>query len=183
MVGGIPDGAAILNQNLRDDLEWLSCWDSSKPERFVVLRGPRGRGKTTYAAATLRRALGCGVLWVEWTSLMREVANSWDQGGDNLIIKPLLTARFLVVDDFGKELAGHDDARMPGWQKRVAFEVINHRYTHRLPTVLTTELGAAEMGDRLDGAITSRLMHEGRWIDLSEQPDYRLLGGKLCGGD
>ena len=163
--------AEILEQ-LADFSGWVPCEDDSS----VVLFGPQGRGKTTYAAATIRRFLPMRPKWVDWPRLVADVADSWKDGGEGRVLDPLIRASFLVIDDFGKEVAGPADSTAAGWQKRVAFEIINGRYSRVLPTLITTELTSDEMGDRLDPAITSRLLGDGRWIDLSSAPDYRLEG-------
>jgi DNA replication protein DnaC len=165
-----------IREQLTDFSEWFPCEGDSS----VVLFGPQGRGKTTYAAATTRRFLGRFLAkrpkWVEWPRLVADVADSWKDGGEARVLDPLIRSSFLVIDDFGKEVAGPADSMMAGWQRRVAFEIINGRYSRVLPTLITTELTSDEMGDRLDPAITSRLLGDGRWIDLSSAPDYRLGG-------
>lgn len=182
MIDGLAWGDArpIADAGLRADLAWLSRWSKDNIERTVILCGPQGRGKTTYAAATLRRALGVRPKpkWVSWPRLVSDVADSWgsrDVGQADILGKYIRTG-FLVVDDFGKELAGGADS-MRDWQVRIAFELVNGRYERQMPTVFTTELDAETMGARLDRAITSRLVHEGRWIHLDGQPDHRLRDG------
>jgi DNA replication protein DnaC len=179
MLGGCGELRAITDESLRDDFEWLSQWSKLDAERVVVIHGPQGRGKSTYAAATLRRALSAKPrpLWTDWPALVSAVTDSWSnyQTSESEIIGRFVRAGFLVVDDFGKELTrGSGKSEMRDWQIRIAFALINGRYNKRLPTVITTELDAAGMSARLDRAITSRLMHEGYWIDLSRQPDHRI---------
>jgi DNA replication protein DnaC len=161
---------------VHDQLNELSEWVPCEGDSSVVLFGPQGRGKTTYAAATIRRFIAKRPTWVEWPRLVADVADSWKDGGEGRVLDPLIRSSFLVIDDFGKEVAGPADSMMAGWQRRVAFEIINGRYSRVLPTLITTELTSDEMGDRLDPAITSRLLGDGRWIDLSSAPDYRLGG-------
>lgn len=174
LLTGIPDGCPVPPGDLRKQLLWLSRWSRIDEELVVVLQAPQGRGKTSYAAATIRRMALRKPLWIEWPTLVRNVADSWKDGGEGRVLDPVINATFLVIDDFGKEVTGDHDNRMSSWQKRVAFEVINGRYVRMLPTLITTELTPTEMGSRLDRAITSRLIGEGRWIDLSSMPDYRL---------
>ena len=164
----------VIMDQLSGLSEWIPCEDDSS----VVLFGAQGRGKTTYAAATIRRFIRAKPKWIEWPKLVADVADSWKNGGEGRILDPLIGASFLVIDDFGKEVAGPADSTAAGWQKRIAFEIINGRYSRVLPTLITTELTSDEMGDRLDPAITSRLLGDGRWIDLSSAPDYRLGGGE-----
>ena len=177
LVAGVHHAQAVTDADVRRMLLRLASWSSENEWNFVILQGPRGRGKTTYAAATIRRVAHLRPRWVEWPTLVASVADSWRDGGETALLADVVSSSFLVVDDFGKELTGFDDARMPSWQKRVAFELINGRCSEMRPTLLTTELAPEEMGARLDEAITSRLVGFGEWIDLSASPDYRLLGG------
>ena len=167
----------IQDRNVSDDLLWLSKWSKDDAERAVIITAPQGRGKTTYAAASLRRALGVrpAPKWASWLSLVSAVTDSWTSRdtGEADILSQYIRAGFLVVDDFGKELTGDDDFRLRDWQRRIAFELVNGRYERQLPTIITTELDMQTMAARLDAAITSRLAHEGRWIDLTGQPDHR----------
>ncbi len=174
MVAGVGNLHPVSDPKIRKSLEWLMGWSSEDKEKFVVLVGPRGRGKTTYAAATIWRVAHLKPRWVEWPKLVADVADSWRNQGEGFVLDPIIRCSFLVLDDFGKELTGSFDAQMTGWQKRVAFEVINGRYTRMLPTIVTTELSLEEMGARLDAAITSRLAGDGIRIDLSAAPDYRV---------
>jgi DNA replication protein DnaC len=180
MLTGVWDARPVTDAGVRKEIRWLAKWSKGSIERTVVLRGPQGRGKTTYAAATFRRAILAEPKprWVKWPELIAEVADSWTDRntGERNVLHPYTRAGFLVIDDFGKEVTGDLNAKLRDWQRRIAFELINGRYERQLPTLITTELGAEEMASRLDRAITSRLLHEGRWIHLEHQPDLRLIG-------
>jgi len=179
-VRGIFSPEPMRSEKLKNDLKWLSQWSRSDNERFVVIHAPKGRGKTTYAAATMRRCLGAHPKpkWVSWPRLVSDVTDSWSNrdAGEGDMLQPVLRCGFLVLDDFGKELTGSDGRSLRDWQLRIAFTLINGRYERMLPTLITTELSQKDMMTRLDAAITSRMMEDGRWIDLGIQPDYRMMG-------
>ena len=177
---GLVRGAGVVDKikpgKLRKDLEWLSTWSNEDPERFVVLSGGYGRGKTTFAAAVMN---WCALIkpppkWVQWPRLVADVTDSWKSrdASECDIIDQYKHLKMITIDDFGKEVSGGDDMR--GWQKRIAFEMINTRYEWNLPTIITTELDLVTMSERLDAAMTSRIMENGRWIDLNELPDHRI---------
>jgi DNA replication protein DnaC len=125
-------------------------------------------------AATICRALRYAPRWASWPDVTNRVAESW-KGGPDDTINLLLRCSFLVLDDFGKEVAGDDDeTRAQGWRREVAFRLINGRYERNLQTVITTELTPQAMASRFDQSITSRLVEHGVWIDLSSEPDRRV---------
>jgi DNA replication protein DnaC len=72
-------------------------------------------------------------------------------------------AELLILDDLGSENPSQ-------WAGEKLFQLLNYRYSHRLPTVITTNVDL----DRLDGRIRSRMLDE----ELMRQaritaPDYR----------
>jgi hypothetical protein len=89
-------------------------------------------------AATICRALRYAPRWASWPDVTNRVAESW-KGGPDDTINLLLRCSFLVLDDFGKEVAGDDDeTRAQGWRREVAFRLINGRYERNLQTVIPT---------------------------------------------
>jgi DNA replication protein DnaC len=69
----------------------------------------------------------------------------------------------LILDDFGTQNA-------TAWAQEKLFQIINYRYTNKLPTVITTNL----MLDEIEGRIRSRLQDDDfvRHVRISA-PDYR----------
>lgn len=168
----------IVDQDLRTSLTWLSQWSREDGERVVVLTGPPGRGKSTYAAAVFRHARMAdpSPLWANWPDVVAQCTDAWSDSGvsQGEILEPFVRASLLIIDDFGKELASSDKSHARDWQVRIAYEVINGRYQEERPILLTTELTPKTMAARFDQAITSRLLEHARWIDVSGEPDYRL---------
>ena len=63
------------------------------------------------------------------------------------------------------------------WAKEKLFQIINHRYMERLPTVVTTNVEP----DRIDGRIRSRLFDVGLSTSVFiEAADYRTRGIDLA---
>ena len=75
----------------------------------------------------------------------------------------------LIVDDLGVESATE-------WAKEKLFQLLNHRYVSRLPTIVTTNIPL----QRQEARISSRLM-QGDMVQhiIIDVPDYRGLGFAL----
>jgi len=153
MVTGIPDPLPVKDKATRESLEWLSEWSRADGVLSVVLHARPGRGKTTYAAATIHRLLPVQPRprWVDWPTLAATVADSWTDRdtGERDVLRPFIRCGFLVLDDFGKESSGNNTGNgFRDWQRRAAFELVNGRYERLLPTLITTELCSGEMAER-----------------------------------
>ena len=78
----------------------------------------------------------------------------------------------LVLDDLGAEYHRGDDAM--SWASEQIYLIVNHRYSHRLPTVVTTNVSTK----RIEGRILDRLMHTAGGfgkVVVMEGPSYRSL--------
>lgn len=111
---------------------------AEEPSGWLVLTGDHGCGKTHLAAAIANhrrsRATGAGrVLFVTAPDLLDYLRATfspttrvrYDQRFDEV-----REAELLVVDDLGTESA-------TAWAREKLFQILNHRYKARLPTVLT----------------------------------------------
>ncbi|MBZ0277416.1 MAG: ATP-binding protein [Anaerolineae bacterium] len=119
--------------------------------RWLVLTGPYSSGKTHLAAAiaNYHQAQGHTVMFVTVPDLLdylRVTFNpdtpvTFDQRFQMVRNVPLL-----VLDDLGTENAS-------SWAREKLFQIIDHRYVARLPTVITT----AKLIEELDTRIVTRL--------------------------
>lgn len=122
------------------------------PEDWLLLLGPRGCGKTHLAAAIANRARASGERPVffpvaDLLDYLRHLM-SGDSGpsfldGFNL----LKNAPLLILDDLGAQ------SDVP-WVRDRVFQLINHRYAARLPTVFT--VGRDDLS-RLEERVLARL--------------------------
>jgi DNA replication protein DnaC len=74
------------------------------------------------------------------------------------------SAPFLVLDDLGTESA-------TAWAKEKLFQLLNHRYTARLPTVITTSKPLEELEPRLAS----------RMLDLSRCTFFAIIAPSFRG--
>lgn len=134
---------------------------------WILISGRYGCGKTHLAAAIANEALknGMPTLFLTVPDLLdwlrasySSPTSSFEERFDEIRNYPLL-----VLDDFGTQNA-------TPWAQEKLFQIINHRYINRLPTVVTSNL---DLGG-FEGRIRSRLMDPEVVIKVEiNAPDYR----------
>ncbi len=134
---------------------------------WMLFLGPYGSGKTHLAAAIANFAVGAGVptLFLTVPDLLDWLRFSFASSDYGLEerLDEIRSIRLLVLDDLGTQ-------NTTPWAAEKLYQIVNHRYTHRLPTVLTSNLTLNE----IDGRISSRLQ-DPDLVTLVEinAPDYR----------
>jgi DNA replication protein DnaC len=166
----LPDGVGLpeaTRRALRQAYE-VSLHFAREPEGWLVLLGGYGVGKTHLAAAIANHhiAFGRTVLFVIVPDLLDHLRAAFGPSSETGLDERLEAIRetpLLVLDDLG----AHNSTP---WAQEKLFQILNHRYNHRLPTVITTNQRLEE----LDPRIASRLVD----VDLSQvfeipAPDFR----------
>src|SRR6266498_2962144 len=117
---------------------------------WLLLRGGYGCGKTHLAAAIANFAVEIGVptLFLTVPDLLDMLRFSYDSEDTTFEerFNEIRNASLLILDDFGTQNA-------TGWAQEKLFQIINHRYINKLPTVITTNL----ILDEIEARIRSRL--------------------------
>lgn len=152
------------------------------------LVGAPGRGKTGLACAigAALDAAGCDVRFARWGGVMADAyaalgarrelrpANTGPSFGSEPtrrledVTRRLADVEVLILDDLGEEDAGS----APDFARRVLREIVWPRYERRATTIVTTNLGPAEMEAQFGEAATSRLAGLLHWLVL-DGPDER----------
>lgn len=127
-------------------------WFEERPTPGLLLVGHVGRGKSSIAGAI---AMACQAPYRAsfWPvlAMMRAMKAEFGQPLERKSIRQKLDERhMLVLDDVGTEL---DTA----WQVTQLAEIVDHRYANELGLVVTTNLTARTLGERLDERTLSRL--------------------------
>ena len=132
---------------------------AAEPRDWLVFTGTYGCGKTHLAAsiANYRNDEGHPVLFVVVPDLLdhlRAAFNPQSPVSYDKRFDEVRTAPLLVLDDLGTESA-------TAWAREKLYQIINHRYAARLPTVITTAWKIEELdpkvATRIDDATRCRV--------------------------
>jgi DNA replication protein DnaC len=166
-----PEGTRLpeaTRSELRQAYEWSLDY-ARNPVGWLILLGGYGVGKTHLAAAiaNYQVALGHPVLFVIVPDLLDHLRAAFGPSSETGLDERLEAIRevpLLVLDDLG----AHNSTP---WAQEKLFQIINHRYNSRLPTVITTNQRLEEIDPRIasrlvDGDLTHHI------VDISA-PDFR----------
>ena len=123
------------------------------PHGWLVFAGSYGCGKTHLAAAIANRYAQLGQsppMFIVVPDLLDHLRASFSPNSQisfDRRFEAVRAAQLLVLDDLGTESA-------TPWAKEKLFQLLNHRYAARLPTVITT---STEL-ERLDARLASRIL-------------------------
>ena len=134
---------------------------------WLILHGGFGCGKTHLAAAIANQVINAGVptMFLTVPDLLDWLRNSYsiEDTSFESRFEEIRTIQLLILDDLGTENA-------TAWVREKIFQIINHRYLNRLPTVITTNLDL----QRIEERISSRLQDTDLVLKvLMNAPDYR----------
>lgn len=118
-----------------------------EPSGWLVLCGPSGCGKTHLAAAIGNASIEQGrpaffVVAADLLDHLRAAYRPDSEVSYDELFEEVRNAPLVILDDLGVYSA-------TPWAQEKLFQLINHRYNHRLPTVFTTSAPLEEMDERL----------------------------------
>lgn len=141
---------------------------AENPDGWLLLEGTYGCGKTHLAAAIGNERLQRGevVLFITVPDLLDHLRSTYAPSAEatyDETFERIRNASLLILDDLGSESPSQ-------WAREKLFQLLNHRYSRRLPTIITTNVDL----ETLDPRIRSRLLDS----DLIKRgkitaPDYR----------
>jgi len=159
----LPEQRQNLEQAFRLALDF-----AKSPEDWIVLQGDTGCGKTHLAAAiaNYRYQANQPALFIvvpEFLDHLRSTFSPESKVSYDQLFERVKTAPLLILDDFGEQ------STTP-WAQEKLYQMINHRYNAKLPTVITTRLSL----DEIDSPIGSRFIdHKFSMVFTITAPDYR----------
>lgn len=140
---------------------------SQNPTGWLLLMGTFGCGKTHLAAAIANKVLELGIptLFLTVPDLLDWLRYSYgsQEGSFEERFEEIRNIHLLVLDDLGTQ-------NTTPWAEEKLYQILNHRYTHHLPTVITTN----QVMNEIEGRIRSRLQDPDLvTIVRILAPDYR----------
>lgn len=159
-------------ENLRD-VFIMAREFAENPTGWLVFRGTFGCGKTHLAAAIANSWADKGhnvvfVMVPDLLDLLRATFSPDSRVSYDKRLDEVRNAELLVLDDLGTESA-------TPWAREKLYQIFNHRYAARLPTVITT----SQALEQLDPRLYSRMLDKSRCIVAEIQaPMYRGRGAE-----
>ena len=124
---------------------------AESPEGWLVLQGVNGCGKTHLAAAIVNyryeaKKPAFFIVVSDFLDHLRSTFSPERKVSYDQLFESVKNTPLLILDDFGEQ------STTP-WAQEKLYQVINHRYNARLPTVITTTYAL----DEIESRICSRL--------------------------
>jgi len=147
----------------------------------LCLIGPPGIGKTHIAVGVLRQSIqrtGARGLFYDVRELLKMIRSTYNpvvRTAEMDILRPVMDAELLVLDDLGAEKPSE-------WVEETMNLIVNTRYNERRPTIFTTNYEDTPDDSNLDSLkvrvgfrMHSRLHEMCEFLEY-EGPDFRMLG-------
>lgn len=132
-----------------------------------IFTGGTGTGKTHLAAAITNVLVGreIPVLFATYSEHLTKIKSQFNTPEDGTYLSQMKTTMMLVIDDLGAELDRD-------YSRKILYDVINYRYEHLLPLVITTNLTESGLLVQYGDRVYSRLIETCKIIKMNGA-DYR----------
>lgn len=139
------------NEKAYDDAVMYASTFKDQFGKGLIFMGSVGTGKTHLAAAITHYLTehGIPVKFGNIVELFDSIRDAYST--DDEILSELKGLPVLVIDDLGKE-------RKTDWTTEKIYEIVNYRYEHELPIIVTTNCTREQLQKRLGEATMSRVM-------------------------
>ncbi len=143
---------------------------AEQPVGWLILFGGYGTGKTHLVAAIANQVLNTGyrtVLFAVVPDLLDHLRSTFGPTSEIAYderFEQVRGADVLILDDFGTENA-------TPWAREKLFQIFNHRYNYKLPTVITSNRKPEEIDPRIFSRMSDRELCDE--IIMIDAGDYR----------
>lgn len=140
--------------------------------RWLLLAGPCGTGKTHLAVSIATYAMQwhhMSVYFAVVPDLLDHLRATFDPNSGSAYddrFNAIRNAPLLVLDDLGTENA-------TPWAKEKLYQIINHRYSEQMPTVITTNVEIRKIDERI---VSRMLDHRLTQFIQVDADDFRRPG-------
>ncbi|MFC2020869.1 ATP-binding protein [Chloroflexota bacterium] len=129
-----------------------ACTFAGEPEGWLVLAGPSGCGKTHLAAAIANHCIENNrpVFYISTPDLLDYLRSTFNPNSEmpyDEFFEQVRNTPLLILDDLGAQSS-------TPWAREKLEQLLNHRYSNQLPTVIVSILPI----DELEGRISTRLI-------------------------
>lgn len=135
-----------------------------------IFVGGTGTGKTHLAASITNVLIGrdIPVLFATFSEHLNQIKSQFNTPEDGKYLSEMKNVMMLIIDDLGAELDRE-------YSRQILYDVINYRYEHRLPIVITTNLNTSGLLQQYGDRVYSRLFEMCEVITM-HGTDYRARG-------
>ncbi len=166
----LPEGVSpdpAVRATVRSAFERCRAF-AEKPEKWLLLSGTYGCGKTHLAAAIANRCVATGkpVLFLNTPDLLDRLRAGFAPSADDTFatrFEEIRTAPILILDDLGTESP-------TAWAVEKLYQILNYRYNAHLPTVITTNRDLKDIEPRVASRLTDAEIVSALTI---RAPDFR----------
>lgn len=149
----------------------VADWWHTRPAPWLLLCGDLGVGKTGLEISLVKLALANGrtALFRPFVELLSDIKATYRSRDalapdESALVGALKESHVVALDDIGA-------ARATDWAQERLFEILNHRYNERKTTILTTNLGPADLEEYVGDRICARI-NGMAWV-------YEIVGRNL----
>lgn len=141
--------------------KYVEIFESAKKDGYgLILCGASGTGKTFHACQIANALIDTGkrVIFTDFYSFENEIALSKNRVES---IEAYSLADVVILDDFG---AWTESAYKNG----LIYQLTNHLYLSRVPTIITTNMSAKQLGDLAHLPLYRRILERGHLIPIDD---------------
>jgi DNA replication protein DnaC len=168
----VTKGSARRKEILQAAKSYVDAFNfKNGPPRGLILKGVIGCGKTHIAGAILQAVIRKGYtgLYYNMVDLLSDIRSTYSDHSplsEHELLQDVNEPDLLVLDDLGAE-------KTSGFVTDRLYLIVNRRYECCRPILITTNLSLAELEEKLESRIVSRLCEMSELVETFPAEDYR----------